>query len=70
LKFVDNSHPGLLSSIREKKSLTDEIISDLKQALADFKDRWAEANNAAAAPSTSAVRPADASSTQPAPASV
>src|SRR5213596_569498 len=27
LKFVENSHPGLLS-IREKKSLTDEIISD------------------------------------------
>ena len=38
LDFVENSHPGLLSSIREKKSLTDEIKSDLKQALDDFKD--------------------------------
>jgi F-type H+-transporting ATPase subunit alpha len=64
LKFVENSHPGLLGRSREKKSLTDDIISDLKQALADFKDRWAEAANAAAASSTPAV----ASSLQPAPA--
>ncbi len=42
LKFVENSHPGLLQSIREKKSLTDEIKSDLKQALKDFKDIWNE----------------------------
>src|ERR1700716_2312975 len=51
LKFIENSHPGLLQSIREKKSLTEDIISDLKQALADFKDRWAEAASAAAASS-------------------
>ena len=67
LKFVDNSHPGLLSSIREKKSLTDDIISELKQALADFKDRWAEAASAAAL-STTATK--DASSMQPATAGV
>jgi F-type H+/Na+-transporting ATPase subunit alpha len=42
LKFIENSHPGLLQSIREKKNLTDEIKSDLKQALTDFKDRWSE----------------------------
>src|SRR5437868_2117102 len=42
LRFVENSHPGLLQSIREKKSLTDDVTSDLKQALADFKDRWNE----------------------------
>jgi F-type H+-transporting ATPase subunit alpha len=70
LKFVDNSHPGLLTSIREKKSLTDDIISDLKQALADFKDRWAEAASAAAAASTSAAKPANTSSMQHAPAGV
>jgi len=40
LSFVENSHPGLLTAIREKKSLTDEIKSDLKQALEDFKDNW------------------------------
>src|SRR3982751_5538367 len=37
LKFVENSQPGLLQSIREKKSLNDDIISTLKQTLADFK---------------------------------
>jgi F-type H+-transporting ATPase subunit alpha len=42
LKFVENSHPGLLQNIREKKSLTDEIKTDLQQALRDFKDRWNE----------------------------
>ncbi|HET7113242.1 MAG TPA: F0F1 ATP synthase subunit alpha, partial [Pyrinomonadaceae bacterium] len=40
LKFVENSHPGLLADIAEKKSLTDEIKADLKQVLEDFKDMW------------------------------
>ncbi len=38
LKFIENSHPGLLQSIREKKSLTDEITADLQVALKDFKE--------------------------------
>jgi F-type H+-transporting ATPase subunit alpha len=42
LRFVENSHPGLLHSIAEKKTLTDEIKNDLKQALTDFKDQWGE----------------------------
>jgi F-type H+-transporting ATPase subunit alpha len=42
LQFVENSHPGLLDSIREKKALSDEITADLKQALRDFKDLWKE----------------------------
>src|SRR6202008_5186611 len=33
LKFVENSHPGLLADISEKKSLTDEIKEGLKQGL-------------------------------------
>jgi F-type H+-transporting ATPase subunit alpha len=40
LKFVENSHPGLLAAIAEKKSLTDEIKRDLKQVLEDFKHSW------------------------------
>src|SRR5688572_14712168 len=40
LKFIENSHPGLLAAIAEKKSLTDEIKGDLKQVLEDFKDSW------------------------------
>jgi F-type H+-transporting ATPase subunit alpha len=42
LRFVENSHPGLLQMIREKKAINDEIKADLQQALADFKERWAE----------------------------
>ena len=52
LKFVENSHPGLLQSIREKKSLTDEIVSDLKQVLTDFKYMWAEKTAASRAEAT------------------
>jgi F-type H+-transporting ATPase subunit alpha len=40
LKFVENAHPGVLEAIREKKTLTDEILTDLKQVLSDFKDMW------------------------------
>jgi F-type H+-transporting ATPase subunit alpha len=48
LQFVENSHPGLLQSIREKKALTDEITSDLQQALRDFKELWKERHESAA----------------------
>jgi len=48
LRFVENSHPGLLQSIREKKALTDEIKADMEQALKDFKERWTEETNIAA----------------------
>ncbi|HKC62930.1 MAG TPA: F0F1 ATP synthase subunit alpha [Pyrinomonadaceae bacterium] len=47
LRFVENSHPGLLQSIREKKALTDEIKADMEQALTDFKERWTEEANIA-----------------------
>jgi F-type H+-transporting ATPase subunit alpha len=40
LNFVENSHPGLLSAIREQKTLTEAISKDLHQALRDFKDSW------------------------------
>ncbi len=43
LAFVENSHPGVLNAIREKKSITDEIKADLKTAIADFKNtRWSD----------------------------
>src|SRR5438034_8044448 len=58
LKFVENSHPGLLQNIREQKSLTDEITTDLKQALSDFKDIWTERTNASLVESTSGVKSA------------
>jgi F-type H+-transporting ATPase subunit alpha len=42
LRFVETSHPGTLSAIREKKSLTDEIKGELVQAVTDFKASWQE----------------------------
>ena len=49
LRFVENSRPGLLQSLREKKAVTDEIKNDLEQTLKDFKDVWAEKTEAVAA---------------------
>jgi F-type H+/Na+-transporting ATPase subunit alpha len=40
LAFVENSHPGLLADIADKKILTDEIKAGLKQVLEDFKIEW------------------------------
>ncbi len=45
LKFIENSNPGILSGIRDKKVITDEIKADLKQALEDFKSDRANNNN-------------------------
>jgi F-type H+-transporting ATPase subunit alpha len=60
LKFVENSHPGLLQSIREKKSLNEDITKDLKQALGDFTDTWTERTSALLAESTSGAKSAAA----------
>jgi F-type H+/Na+-transporting ATPase subunit alpha len=48
LSFVEKSHPGLLTNIREKKNLTDEIKTDLHQVLKDFTDLWNEKRATAA----------------------
>jgi F-type H+-transporting ATPase subunit alpha len=57
LKFVENSHPGLLQSIRDKKSLTEEILTDLNQVLSDFKVMCAEKTSGDPG---AAVKPAEA----------
>lgn len=50
VRFIENSHPGLLQAIREKKAITDEIKADLQTAVTDFRDRWtAEATAVATA---------------------
>ena len=49
LSFIENSHPGILQRLREKKAVTDEIQKDLEQSLKDFKDVWAEKARLAAA---------------------
>jgi F-type H+-transporting ATPase subunit alpha len=63
LSFVENSHPGLFTSIREKKTITDDIKADLNQALQDFKAMWnnepsAGGLGAASARATEASAPA------------
>ena len=42
LRFVENSHPGLLRRIGEKKTLSADIVADLRQVLADFKAQWGD----------------------------
>ncbi len=58
LRFVQNSNPGLLQAIREKKSLTDEIKSDLQQVLKDFKDTWNERRSSGGAVAQPSGEPA------------
>ena len=63
LKFVENSRPGLLSDIREQKSLSDDIKAGLKQLLDDFKVEWSNQSrtmtdfSAPAKPAASAAAP-------------
>jgi F-type H+-transporting ATPase subunit alpha len=49
LSFIENSHPGVLQKLREKKAVTDEVKKDLEQSLKDFKEMWAERAQAVAA---------------------
>jgi F-type H+-transporting ATPase subunit alpha len=49
MRFVENSHPGVLQALREKKAVTDDIQNDLEQTLKEFKDVWAEKAAAAGA---------------------
>ncbi|MGH9900421.1 MAG: hypothetical protein ACRD68_01130, partial [Pyrinomonadaceae bacterium] len=55
LRFIENSQPGLLAAIREKKSLTDEIKNDLTRAVTDFKATWGETAPLAPRPTTAAA---------------
>ncbi|HYK20909.1 MAG TPA: F0F1 ATP synthase subunit alpha [Pyrinomonadaceae bacterium] len=65
LKFVENSHPGLLADIAEKKALTDDIKAGLKQVLEDFKHTW---NKPGSPTDFAPVRPAATAAAPPAPA--
>jgi len=44
-KFVDNAHPGVLASIREKKNLDDELKNQLNAVLKEFKARFLQDRN-------------------------
>jgi F-type H+-transporting ATPase subunit alpha len=65
LKFVENSHPGLLADIAQKKSLTDEIKAGLKQVLEDFKDTWSKESSTETDLAAAPVRATSTASAQP-----
>ncbi|HJQ24637.1 MAG TPA: F0F1 ATP synthase subunit alpha [Blastocatellia bacterium] len=49
LSFVENAHSGLLEKLRERKKIDDEIESELRAAVTEFKERFtAEARTASA----------------------
>ena len=61
-EFVEKSRPGLLASIKEKKTITDEIKGELKQIVEDFKGSQSKGDSASkvSASAASASAPATA----------
>jgi len=49
LRFVENSRPGVLQNLREKKAVSDEIQTELDQTVKDFQEVWGEKSEAVAA---------------------
>jgi len=43
LKFVESAHPGMLSTIREKKALDDGLKAQMSAAIKEFKTNFVEA---------------------------
>ena len=48
LQFLETNQQALLTKVREKKALDDEIKAEAKQAFQAFKDRWAASTTAKA----------------------
>ncbi|HEY7337075.1 MAG TPA: F0F1 ATP synthase subunit alpha [Bryobacteraceae bacterium] len=46
--FVENAHPGILSGIREKKNLDDDLKKQMNTAIEEFKTRFIQEKAAAA----------------------
>jgi F-type H+-transporting ATPase subunit alpha len=47
--FMENSHPSVLQTMREKKSIDDNLKVSLREAVEDFKaTRWSESRTAVA----------------------
>jgi len=42
-RFVENAHPGILQQIREKKVIDDSLKAEIKNVLAEFKQRFTAA---------------------------
>jgi F-type H+-transporting ATPase subunit alpha len=39
-RFVENAHPSILNTIREKKAIDDNLKTEIKNVLKEFKDRF------------------------------
>ncbi len=47
--FIQNSHPAVMTTLRDKKSIDDDLKASMREAIEDFKaTRWAKAGAAAA----------------------
>ena len=47
--FVESAHPAVLETLREKKSIDDDLKAKMKQAVEDFKSsKWSVAKGAKA----------------------
>jgi F-type H+-transporting ATPase subunit alpha len=42
-RFVENAHPGVLQSLREKKAIDEALKTDIKNVLSEFKQRFSAA---------------------------
>ena len=48
--FIQNSHPSVYSTLRDKKNLDDDLKASLKEAIEDFKaTRWGKETESEAA---------------------
>ncbi len=47
-RFVENAHPNLLPTIREKKALDDDLKAQMTAAIKEFKTRFVQEHKAAA----------------------
>lgn len=49
IDYMKNAHPGVMTTIREKKNIDDALKAEMKEAVEDFKaTRWESAKGAAA----------------------
>jgi F-type H+-transporting ATPase subunit alpha len=48
-RFVESAHPGILNTIREKKTIDDALKAQIEQALKEFKERFVSEHAPAAA---------------------
>jgi F-type H+-transporting ATPase subunit alpha len=48
--FLENSHPGVMTTLRDKKNIDDALKASLREAIEDFKaTRWNKGDAAVAA---------------------